>query len=145
MLTPLMLALKSNHLYIARLLLREGADVTLKDSFGDNLIHISVESKKVAVIFWAIENEQVAASGVGVNDQRDGGETPLMLSVRHGTIDIYTLLLTKGSDPSIGNNDGEGLINFAAYRGLKRSIDFVLAHGSNVNDVDNDGSTALMI
>ena len=69
--------------------MREGADATLKNSGGFNLIHFSIESKQVAVILWAID--QGAAKGVGVNDQNDDGGTPLMTSVQLGTIDICTL------------------------------------------------------
>ena len=98
LMTPLMYALYEGHLHIARLLMREGADVTLKDSRGYNLIYFSIDTKQVAVILWAIE--QGAAKGVGVNDQTDLGMTPVMLSVKDGTIDICNILLSKGSDPS---------------------------------------------
>ena len=50
-----------------------------------------------------------------------------MVSVELGTIDFCTLLLSKGSDPSIRANDGRGLIHFAALSGFERSIDFALA------------------
>jgi len=141
--TPLMHALANGHLNVARLLVREGADVTLKDSEGRNIIHSSIYSRQVALTLWAIE--QCAAKGVGVNDQDNKGWTSLMLSVNRGTIDICTLLLSKGSDPSIRANDGQGLIHGAAVRGFERSIDFALAHGSNVDDVSSNGVTALML
>ena len=104
--TPLLFALRKGHLNIAWLLMREGADVTLKDSHGHNLIHISIISEKVDVTLWAIDHG--AAKGVGVNDQTDRGGTPLMLSVKLGTIGICTLLLSKGSDPSILDISGGG-------------------------------------
>ena len=41
--TPLMYALENGHLNVARLLVREGADVTLKSSRGCNLIHLYLQ------------------------------------------------------------------------------------------------------
>jgi len=114
--TPLMHALANGHLNVARLLVREGADVTLKDSEGRNIIHSSIFSKQVAVTLWAIE--QGVVKGVGFNDQNNHGATPLMVSAQNGTIDNCTLLLSKGSDPSIGANDGDGLIHYAAVGGV---------------------------
>ena len=45
--TPLMFALAEGLLNVARLLVREGADVALKDSVEWNIIHISIQSEKV--------------------------------------------------------------------------------------------------
>ena len=70
--TPLMWALGYGHLHIARLLMREWADVTLKTSRGGNSIHASIKSKQVGVTLWAME--QCAAKGVGINDQDDFAE-----------------------------------------------------------------------
>ena len=45
--TPLIFALAEGLLNVARLLVREGADVALKDSVEWNIIHISIQSEKV--------------------------------------------------------------------------------------------------
>ena len=46
--TPLMFALAEGLLNVARLLVREGTDVTLKNSLGRNIIYSSIYSKQVA-------------------------------------------------------------------------------------------------
>ena len=64
--TPFIYALKDGNLYMARLLMREGADVTLKTSDGCNLIYTYIGSQQVAV---KVGDRKGRCKGEGVNDQ----------------------------------------------------------------------------
>jgi len=74
------------------------------------------------------------------------GQTPLMLSVSHGRVEVVRLLLSSGADVNVQDADGSTALMCAAEHGHTTIVKLLLAQ----TDIDlllrdNDGSTALSI
>ncbi|KAF0156228.1 MAG: ankyrin repeat protein [Syntrophaceae bacterium] len=105
-----------NRTEVARLLVRPGADVTVRDKDGRTILHSLVpELVKLA----------------------DSEKVPLY--------DCIVLLLAGGADISAGDNDGNTPLNDAVKLGDVKTVEFLLKNGADVNARDNDGKTPLHI
>lgn len=57
------------------------------------------------------------------------------------------MLLSYGAHPSIKDNDGQTALFYATSYNLvcyDETIDYLIEHGANINEVDNNGNTALL-
>eukprot|EP00919_Chromeraceae_sp_WS-2016_P003486 GHVR01008440.1.p1 GENE.GHVR01008440.1~~GHVR01008440.1.p1 ORF type:complete len:161 (-),score=54.49 GHVR01008440.1:75-557(-) len=103
--TALMLATLEGHIDVVRILLDKGADPTIsnnerhthsqgsehrKERQGDTNTH----TKNLSDVFSSIKNKF-----------HKDGNTALMLATLEGHIDVVRILLDKGADPTISNNE----------------------------------------
>jgi hypothetical protein len=58
--------------------------------------------------------------------------------------DMTNLLLSKGADPNIKNNNGTTVLMLAAESFNKKVIELLVEKGADINAKDNDGNSALM-
>jgi ankyrin repeat protein len=56
---------------------------------------------------------------------------------------MIQLLLEKGADPNLGDNDGRTPLAWAAEKGREETVKILLENGANVNSTDNYGQTPL--
>ncbi|KAJ3102928.1 Palmitoyltransferase zdhhc17, partial [Phlyctochytrium bullatum] len=76
-----------------------------------------------------------------------GGElmaTPLQWASRSGHIQMVTLLIHKGSNPLIKDNQGYNALHLAAHAGHSMMLIYLVAIGVDVDSPDTMGRTALM-
>jgi ankyrin repeat protein len=81
-----------------RLAINFGADVDVKNKWGDTPLHLA---KNVEIAKLLIEK------GADVNAKDNGGETPLHLASYNDSIELATLLLDRGADVGAKDDDGE--------------------------------------
>ncbi|XP_023318093.1 serine/threonine-protein phosphatase 6 regulatory ankyrin repeat subunit A-like [Trichogramma pretiosum] len=106
--TPLHLALNGVHEQIAEWLLRRGADINLANAQGSTPLHLISAGKMDCAdflqAFLEISDEQRRPVEVDARDNE--GKTPLHHAISHRHKKVFELLLRRGFDPNLADNDG---------------------------------------
>ena len=89
--TPLDITSYKGNIELANMLIRRGADVNSKNSWGISPLHIASMDGKIELAKLLIEN------GADVNIKDDFGKTPLRTAINTGNIEMVNLLLSKGA------------------------------------------------
>jgi transglutaminase-like putative cysteine protease len=129
-LTPLDIAARRNHKEVVKLLIDNGADVSL---------HVATHLGDLARAKSLIEE------GAGVNAEDFGGETPLHIAAAKGHKEIAELLIAKGADVNAKNNWGETPLHTSAAKGHKEIVEYLVGKGADVNIRENEGKTPLKL
>lgn len=105
--TALMSAIPHN-LNLAKLLVRKGADVHVKDKYTNYTPLLSaVEARNVEAIHFLLDND------VDINASSSNGVTPLMFAVFFGEEKLVKLLLDRGADANKKNTAGDTALDLA--------------------------------
>ena len=132
-LTPLMVALEENCDPIFQWLLNNGADLPAQDDEGNTILHRAImikDSKKARML---IKNN------VNVHERSFVGETPVMMAVRCGLMDVVRALVLKGADLFEKNHKGDSLLHMAARVDHTEIIGYLLDKGLPTQDRNNQG------
>ncbi len=146
--TPLHLACRLGKTNVVKVLIELGANDKLKDAYGYTPAHHIV--RPVAYAFPVNPHQRFESLKLltNVNELDEKGNTPLMhIFPSHNSrsdinmSEICELLLIKGANPNIANDEGRTPIMTTTRwaDSVKSLIDF----GAEVNTQDNDGNTAL--
>ena len=134
--TALMAASEKGHLQAAECLLEHRADPLERDRKGMSpLMFASFHG-----------NEEVGRLLVPVSDingRNDFGWTALMLASGSGAAMLARMLLERGAEPRLSDNNGRNAL-MKAVRGGKTGMVSVLAPLSEIDATDIDGDTALI-
>ena len=78
-------------------------------------------------------------------DERSRGQGAIALSaaVAQNHVEVVRLLLDRGADVNVANNDGETPLHCASRLSYTDMVMLLLAEGADVNVANNDGSTPL--
>ena len=142
--TPLIIAVKQNHIEVVKYLLQKGADISLTtEPEKRNALHIASQEGSVAVIEMLLSYDLRP-------DPRDGeGNTPLACAAANGQIEAVNCLLEHGADPFLKGQNGWSLLHFAAQSGNVVIIETMLSKGLDINSrgktMCDDGITPLMV
>ena len=128
---------------IADYLLNHGADVNIRDNYGN--IPLTYCS---SITGHADIAELLLQHGADVNIQNEVGATALMCSCVEGFIDIVELVLRYDADVNIRNNTN-GMTALMDSCRIKNAdiniVELLLKHDADVDVQDNDGQTVLII
>ena len=91
----------------------------------------------------AVKQHLAAGTDVNVKNQKDYGLTPLQYAVGLGHKEIAELLIAKGADVNMKDNNGGTPLHFAAGYGHKEASELLIANGADVNAQLDDGKTPL--
>jgi hypothetical protein len=90
--------------------------------------------------------QELLDSGVDINDYvNDYGMTALLLASMYEHIDIVRLLLEKGADVNIKDENGYNALMWASVRGYTDIVRLLLENGADINLQNENGYTALML
>ena len=137
--TPLHRAAEWGDRALVELLLRKGADIQSKDSFGwTPLHHAAGEAQKEVV-------ELLVANGAEVSAKTDDGRTPLHAAAGGGGTAVVEFLIAKGADINGKDNMGRTPLHEAAEHGCRETVELLIAKGADIRarDSDGDGKTPL--
>ena len=137
---PLHVAAVFNHVKVARMLLKEGANVNVKDKDGDSSpLHFSAILGHVKIAKLLLKK------GADVDAKDKAGSSPLHISVMNGWFELAKLLLEKGADVNAKDKDGNSPLHFAATYGHVKIARLLLEHGADVNTKNEDGNSPLQV
>ena len=92
--TPLMIAAYNDKLQAVKYLLKQGANPSLQNDNGWNVLHYASQKGNVAIM------EEILSHEVEIESKNNSGETPLMLAQTYGKSEIVAYLLSKGAKSS---------------------------------------------
>ena len=78
-----------------------------------------------------------------LNSKNAEAMTPLNLAAENDQFEVAKLLLKKGADPLLGDNENSGPIHLSAISGSVRIVDLLLENGVDIDAKDDNGLTAL--
>jgi ankyrin repeat protein len=157
--TALMIVARTGNIEAAMLLIRRGANVRARESWGGQ-----------SALMWAAAQRQpemirlLLKQGAQVNERstvRDwqrrvtaegrpkdlyrGGLTPLLFAAREGCIDCLEALLDKGADIDLADPDGATALLMALLNYHWDAAHFLIRSGADVNLWDIYGQTPLYV
>lgn len=123
---------------VAERLVREGADVNARDSFGMTPLHTAVRAGRNDVA------EVLMTHGADVNARSDRGQTPLFFwAVTGEGKQMAEHLIAHGADVNARDNYGMTPLHCAAAAGHEGAVQVLLAAGADIDIKDNEGRSPL--
>ncbi|MFF5083454.1 ankyrin repeat domain-containing protein [Actinoplanes sp. NPDC000266] len=95
---------------VTEVLLRRGASLLARDSFGRTPLHDAGAEKARTLL----------DAGAQVDARDNFGETPLHRALRTGDTALVELLLTEGADPAVRDERGRSPLHLARQLGLRQ-------------------------
>ena len=108
---PLHLAVRKDHVDVARMLVERGADVSAQTTDGRTPLHQASLSGSVDMARMLVER------GADVSAQTTDGRTPLHDASWSGSVDIARMLVERGADVSAQTTDGRTPLELAVKQG----------------------------
>lgn len=118
-------------------LLKDGAEVNLKNSDGESALLEACVFKEIAIV------KELLMMGCDVDIKNDRGETALMMVVNMGDGEVVKDLIKKGADLEAKDNEGATALMRAAWNGKKEMVKVLIENGVDINAMDNNGKTAI--
>ena len=117
--------------------LKRGSSLFLEDIQND--IFKAAKSGRMSVIKTVLTSFLIEVNFIVGREQ-----TPLILAADNGNMNMACLLLEKGAEPNMANENGVTPLHMAACRGHNHVVELLLDRGANQNTVDANGSTPLL-
>ncbi|XP_046547545.1 serine/threonine-protein phosphatase 6 regulatory ankyrin repeat subunit A-like, partial [Haliotis rubra] len=130
--TSVMLAAEKGHSAVFDSLVREGADVSLVDDDGDNILHVACIEGHVDVVKYVL-SQKVA----DINSRGQYGRNPVMLAAEKGHRAVFDLLVREGADVSLLNDNRNNILHEACIGGHVDMVKYVLSQ--KVPDINSRG------
>ncbi|CAB0029898.1 unnamed protein product [Trichogramma brassicae] len=134
---PLHKALMEERKEVVELLLRSGANPNLTNNEGKTSLHL-VGPDEVGKMFFEIIDEMNQPLPIDVRDEY--GWTPLQRAVMFGSRKLIELLLARGSDPNLSDEEGSTLLHYICMNRDPEDRDEELAN-IFFKSIDNMGLT----
>lgn len=122
--TPLMAAVRGEHLNIVEFLLAKGAGAEA-DERGYTALHWAVAQPAGQGVRQAECVTALLAAGAEVNARGGNGSTPLMNAAWFGNVTAAAVLLRKGADPSLLDEKGRSAASLAKERGHAKFLELL--------------------
>jgi ankyrin repeat protein len=134
--TPLIISIMNNNSNYAEALLSFNADVNIYDSNGENCLTLACSYDYVDILRILLKSVSLSKA---VNDKNEKCRTPIQTCALKQSNECALELL------KLPNIDISNATHFAAKQGNSVMLKALLSYSSdsNVNDVDDNGSTAL--
>jgi len=137
--TPLMVAASNDKLQAVKCLLEHGADPSLQDNNGWNVLHFASPGGNPEII------ELILSHVPSIDSITKKGSTPLMLAVYNAKLQAVKYLLEHGADPSLQDITGWNVLHYASQGGNPEIIELMLSHVPSIDSIIKEGVTPLMV
>ncbi|XP_048242601.1 uncharacterized protein LOC124148037 [Haliotis rufescens] len=135
--TPIMVAAVFGHKSVFDFLESEGADLSLVDTNGNNLLHLTCVGGNMAIV-------QHLLSDYNINQRGMFGCTPIMVAAVVGHKNVFDFLESKGADLLLVDTTGNSLLHLACRGGSMTIVQHLLSD-SNMNQRGMFGCTPIMV
>ncbi len=135
--TLLHIAVKIGQKDIAGILIENGIDVDVKNTYTQTPLHLAALHNQCQAAALLIEK------GADVNIRNQQGETALHLAVTAGNTEMAELLIGNRININSKNGLGETPLHYAVTYGNKKMAELLLVNGANINSKDDQGRPPL--
>lgn len=141
---PLHWAARYGYVYIVDYLLEHGADPTLKDEQGFNLLHLAVTSSNIMLVLYVLFF--VVSKGIiDVDCQDPNGRTPLLWAAYQGDSLTVEALLQFGAYPKVPDSGGFTPLHWGTLKGQPHVLMYLIQKGGDFFQKTNDGKDCFAI
>lgn len=128
--TALMYACQKNlNLDIIKLLLDKNANLNLQTKKGNSALTIAIKSNNIEIVSLLASNHNI---NLDLKDRE--GETPLMKAILLININIVRILLDKGANINIKNNNNRNIFKIIEMQRIPNNIKEIILYTKNVQD-----------
>ncbi|EPS39416.1 hypothetical protein H072_6795 [Dactylellina haptotyla CBS 200.50] len=146
--TPLLVAIQSDNVEIAQILLENGANVEAKGADDNAPLFVAISRSDEAMIRLLLDKS------VDIESKTRGDRTPLLIAAMQGNEAIFRLLVEKGVNMESKDNEGRGALSYAAMQGNETAsglprqgneamVRLLVEKGADMESRSNEGCTAL--
>lgn len=133
-----MLAARWGRREVVEFLVHKGADLSLVDNLGNNILHCACIGGNVQIVKYLLSQAMLDINGVGFHHK-----TPLAIAARYKHIDVVELLVKEGADVTRIDDFGNNVLHCACIGGDVKTVKYVLSHGlTDINARNKIGKTA---
>ncbi|QLQ81563.1 hypothetical protein HG537_0F03240 [Torulaspora globosa] len=141
---PLHWAARYGYVYIVDYLLEHGADPTLKDEQGFNLLHLAVTSSNIMLVLYVLFF--VVSKGIiDVDCEDPNGRTPLLWAAYQGDSLTVEALLRFGAYPKVPDSGGFTSLHWGTLKGQPHVLMYLIQKGADFFQKTNDGKDCFAI
>ncbi|XP_046330259.2 ankyrin repeat domain-containing protein 50-like [Haliotis rufescens] len=140
-LTPVMIAAERAHKDIFYLLLSKGSDLSGRSVSGDYILHCASIGGNVEII------EYLLSQGIDdINSRGQLGATPVMMAAQKVRREAFGLLVSRGSDLTVVDENNDSLLHHACSGGSVDIVEYVLSVSrKDINRRGQHGLTPIMM
>ncbi|XP_067676260.1 ankyrin repeat domain-containing protein 50-like [Haliotis asinina] len=124
---PMMVAAKVGSKDIVEWLLRNEANLSLRDEEDQNILHLASHKGHVDVVKYVL-----SLNSVGINSRGMEDRTPVMAAAENGQKEVVELLVEHGANLVLCDMDGNNILHIACYEGHLDVVKYLLS----LNSVD---------
>jgi ankyrin repeat protein len=137
--TPLENVLENKKYLIALCLLKNGANIDTKNSFGDNALNLfsQIEDEELSINFIDFALEK----GISINSQNDLKISPLINSISLQQYKKMKYILSQGANQNLSDAEGQTPLHHACSMQDEESTMFLLENFADIYAKDNNGKT----
>ncbi|XP_067653124.1 ankyrin-3-like [Haliotis asinina] len=139
--TPVMLAASHGKSEVFDILMKKGADLSVTDENGDNILHCSCRGGNVEIVNYILKRNTL-----DVNSKGHEEKTPVMLAASHGKSEVFDILMKKGADLSVTDENGDNILHCACGGGNVEIVNYILKRNTlDVNSKGHEEKTPVML
>ncbi|XP_046347295.1 ankyrin repeat and KH domain-containing protein mask-like [Haliotis rufescens] len=135
----MMCAVSEGRIKAMKLLLAKGADVSLVDDTGENILHEACLGGHVEIVEYVLSLEKV-----DIEQKGNYGRTPVMKAAEMGYREVLDVLVSKGGDTTAVDDKGNNILHVACIGGNVDMVKHVLAE-DRINSKGQYGRTPVMM
>lgn len=130
---------KDDNLTLVRLLIEYGANTTITDRNGNNLLHIAAQNNANSVLEFLI-----GTRGMDLDARNENSQTLLEYYVINNDTYLVKRLVKNGADTSIKSSTGMGLLQLAVTNNADNMVDYLIGmDGMDLDEPGENGRTLL--
>ena len=137
--TALMFAVKSGKSEVVDYLLKNNADVNIRNKFGITPLHLAVRKNALNLV------EHILRYGADINITDNYEQTPLFDAIQENNAQMIAFLIDNKAYMNQQNQEGRTPLMVATFKKERQeALITLLKYGAKVNMTDHNGRTALM-
>ncbi|XP_071105462.1 serine/threonine-protein phosphatase 6 regulatory ankyrin repeat subunit B-like [Haliotis cracherodii] len=135
--TPVVVAAARGDQSVFDLLISKQADLTLVYEDGNSILHIACQGGNAAIV-------QHLVSPSNINTRGQYGRTSVMMAAAKGNQSVFDLLVSKQTDLTLVDMNGDSLLHIACEGGNKAIVQHLVSP-SNINTRGHNRCTPVMM